>query len=368
MRRDRRRLTRVRSGALAVGLLLALTACGPGRSPFPPHTGHPAEPPLVTSPLGPVTVPVTGDIADVHDPTIAKEGDTYYLFSTHGGIHVRASTDLVHWTTAADALPAVPAWVRASNPAVEDLWAPDVSWWNGRWHLYYSASVFATRNSAIGLATATTLDADAPGGGWTDHGPVLTTHGLFTDPDRSGSNAIDPNVVLDRFRRPWLLWGSFFDGLFVQPLLPDGHLDPGAAPVNVARRPFPGAVEGGWMTYRAGWWYLFGSYDRCCAGTQSTYNVRVGRSRSITGPFVDRDGVPLLQNGGTPVIAGYGDVYGPGHGAVYLDGQHWWLVHHVYDGSEGGRPELSVRPVDWSRDGWPVARGWDPSIPTPPPH
>ncbi len=311
-------------------------------------------------------MPVSGDTAEVHDPTIVKEGDTYSLFFTHGGIHVRTSTDLVHWQTAPDALPAVPAWVKQRDPNVVDLWAPDVSWWNGRWHLYYSASVFATRNSAIGLATAVTLDPDAPDAGWTDHGPILTTTGTFAGPDRSGSNAIDPNVVLDHTSRPWLVWGSYFDGIFIQPLRADGRLAP-TQPVNLARRPFPGPVEGSWVTYRNGWWYLFASYDLCCSGTRSTYNIKVGRSRALTGPYVDRDGTALLDDGGTPVLAGYGSVYGPGHQAVFQEGRNWWLVHHYYDPTQGGRPDLSIRPLDWSRDGWPVARGWSPSIPVPPP-
>lgn len=67
------------------------------------------------------------------------------------------------------------------------------------------------------------------------------------------------------------------------------------------------------------------------------------------------------------MLAGYGTVYGPGHEAVFVEGRHWWLVHHYYDGTRDGRPDLSIRPLDWTGDGWPRARGWSSSIPVPPP-
>ncbi len=349
-----------------MALFVAACTAWPLRSEHSLRPSRPVDPPLVRAPEGPVTVPVEGDTSETHDPTIVKEGETYYLFSTNGGIRVRSSRDLVHWQAESDALVPIPAWVQAQKPDLVDLWAPDVSWWNGEWHLYYSASVFATRNSAIGLATSKTLDPRSPEYGWVDHGPVVTSTGTFADRDRSGWNAIDANVVLDRRQTAWLVWGSYFDGLFVQRLGPDGRLDPTDHAVNVARRAFPGPIEGSWITQRGGWWYLFASYDLCCFGTQSTYNIRVGRARSLLGPYVDRAGTPLLSGGGTPVLAGYGQVYGPGHEAVFRDGRNWWLVHHYYDGTRGGRPDLSIRPLDWSLDGWPVARGWSEAIPIPP--
>jgi len=100
----------------------------------------------------------------------------------------------------------------------------------------------------------------------------------------------------------------------------------------------------------------------------STYNVRVGRSASLTGPYVDRDGRPMLEGGGTKVLATYGNVLAPGHQTVLHEGGNWWLIHHWYDPAHDARPELGIRPLDWDADGWPVARGWSPvvALPAPP--
>lgn len=334
----------------------------------------PASPPLVTDPEGPVRVPVAGDTAWVHDPAIARERGVYHLYSTHDGIQHRTSRDLQHWKAGPPVFDEPPAWLREEAPAGNgDIWAPDVSRWGGRWHMYYATSEFPagslpTRNSAIGHATARTLDPASPGGGWTDHGLVLRSRGKFLDEDRSGWNAIDPAVVLDGRRRPWLAWGSNYDGLFLQPLDRDGTLDESVRPTNIARREgLTNNIEAPTILKRGRWWYLFASFDLCCFGSNSTYNIRVGRSKSLTGPYVDRDGRPMLEGGGTKVLTAYDHIRGPGHQTILHEGRHWWLIHHWYDPAHDGRPELAIRPLDWDRDGWPVARGWSPAIALPPP-
>lgn len=339
-----------------------------------PATDEGASPPLVTDPEGPVRVPVEGDTAFIHDPTVAREGDTYHLYFTHDGIQHRTSTDLVHWKKAPPVFEELPAWLVEEAPRGNgDIWAPDVSWWGGKWHMYFSTSEFPqgelpTRNSAIGHATSVTLDPDHPDYGWTDHGPVLRSRGKFLDEDRSGWNAIDPAVVLDDDGRPWLSWGSNYDGLFLQPLNPDGTLDATVAPVNLAyRERFIDNLEAPTIIERDGWWYLFASFDLCCDGWNATYNIRVGRSRSLTGPYVDREGRPMLDGGGTKVLTAYGTVRGPGHQTVLHQGDQWWLVHHWYDLAHEARPDLGIRPLDWDDDGWPVARGWTPGIALPAP-
>lgn len=182
-----------------------------------------------------------------------------------------------------------------------------------------------------------------------------------------GWNAIDGAVVLDEGGNPWLAWGSAHDGLFVQRLGPDGALQVGSAPVNIARRPrFDQVVEAANPVFHDGAWWLFASYDVCCSGVRSTYHVVVGRASSLTGPYVDRDGAPLLADrsarpptGGlaTTILTGYGDVIGPGHQYVFEDGGSWWIAHHWYDPSLDGAPRLGLRPLDWDVDGWPVVRG-----------
>jgi arabinan endo-1,5-alpha-L-arabinosidase len=371
----------VRSRSLAsfTFYLVVLGACGcgsgsGGASKGPAVTSPPAEPELETSAEGPVFVPVEGDTVGTHDPAVAKEGDTYYMFFTGRGIRVRTSPDLRHWTAQADVFASLPAWVHQELPEnIGDLWAPDISWWGGEWHLYYAASVWVpgrlpTRDSAIGHATNRTLDPRSPDFEWIDHGPVVRSMGELTDADVSGWNAIDPNVVLDEHGKPWLAWGSAYDGIFIQPLNADGTADASHPPVNLARRAvFLLVIEASFIVRRDGWWYLFASFDRCCLGAKSTYNVRVGRSRSLTGPYVDRGGCPLTEGGGTKVLAAYGGVRGPGHEAVLHDGSNWWLIHHWYDPTRGGLSDLGIRPLDWDADGWPTARGWSEEITLPPP-
>jgi len=342
---------------------------------------------LRKDPAGPVDVPVRGDVGRVHDPAIARDATGYYVFFTGGGIHVIRSTDLVTWHTAPDVFAAEPAWVRAALPEsrVKDLWAPDVSYWGGQWHLYYTASTWndrPTRNSAIGHATSPTLDPAAPGYGWTDHGPVVQSRGAFDlGVGTDGYNAIDPNVAVDRDGQPWLFWGSAFDGIFVQRLNADGSVDASTEPVNVARRGVSfSVVEAAYVVFHDGFWWLFASYDYCCQGIKSNYRIVVGRSANITGPYTDRsgqsmvsprDGRPLAEDAGTPVLAGFGTTYGPGHESVLHEGDDWFLVHHWYNAATEWKPglaggaELGIRPLDWDDQGWPIARGWTPSIPPP---
>jgi arabinan endo-1,5-alpha-L-arabinosidase len=99
----------------------------------------------------------------------------------------------------------------------------------------------------------------------------------------------------------------------------------------------------------------------------STYNVRVGRSRDLAGPYVDREGKALTDGGGTKVIAAYEGIRGPGHQDVLVDGDNWWLVHHWYDPARSGASDLAIRPLDWDADDWPVARGWTEDLALPAP-
>src|SRR4026209_1131676 len=150
---------------------------------------------------------LTGDVSGVHDPAVIKEGNTYYLFSTGGRsgegiIAIRTSTDLRTWKSSGYVLSTLPDWAMREIPQARNAWAPDISRFNGKFHLYYSVSSFGSRNSAIGLATTATLDPSSPDYRWTDEGMVLRSY-----QDKDDLNAIDPNLVLDG-DRAWLVWGS----------------------------------------------------------------------------------------------------------------------------------------------------------------
>ena len=291
-----------------------------------------------------------------HDPTLIRDGDRYVTVTTgEGNLHrrylpLRTSTDLVAWEPAGTVFTHPPAWiVQELGLLPTDLWAPDISRFAGRYHVYYAASQAFTNNSVIGLATNATLDPGDPAYEWRDEGMVVRS-----TPGIDLFNAIDPEVALDRRGRPWLAYGSFWTGIRLQPIDPaTGKL--AAAPVQtIASRPPPSAVEAPSIVRRGRFYYLFTSFDLCCRGVDSDYRLMVGRSRALAGPYVDRGGVPLIAGGGTQLLAGYGRYAGPGHSDVLRDDGADLLVHHYYDRGEGGRPKVSVRRLAW-RDGWPEA-------------
>lgn len=304
---------------------------------------------------------VTGAVDGVGDPTVGVEDGVTYLFSTGPGIQIRRSSDLIGWSWVGTVFTdRVPAWA-AAEVASGAVWAPDLSRWGGRWHLYYSVSTGSipstapTARSVIGHASSATLDPGDPAYGWVDHGLVVGSTG--TDP----VTAIDPDVVLDEVGVPHLAWGSYRSGIVIQRLDPaSGALDPTAPRTTLARRPNPNVgLEAATLVHRDGWWYLFTSYDWCCSGAASSYHMRVGRSRALTGPYVDARGRSLLDAGGTTLLAGEGAWRGPGHQDVHLDADgRWWLLHHWEATPDAPSRRLGVSPLVWSGDGWPQVPGW----------
>jgi arabinan endo-1,5-alpha-L-arabinosidase len=296
----------------------------------------------------------TGDVRPVHDPAVIKQGDWYYLFSTGGGLAVRRSGDLLHWDRIGSVFDRenLPAWAKAAVPGVKGFWAPDISFFNNKYHLYYSVSTFGSNRSAIGLATNTTLNPADKEYRWEDAGLVIAS-----TPKETNWNAIDPNVVLDADGTPWLSFGSFWSGLRMCRLDPlTGKRPPGdtAEPPLVAGRG-GGAIEAPFIVRKGDHFYLFVSFDICCRGAKSTYHVRVGRSKAVEGPYVDREGKKMTEGGGTVVLRGYGRFNGPGHNAVLLEPGGDRILHHFYDGEANGVPTLQVRALHWDDAGWPTA-------------
>mgnify|MGYP000899610457 CR=1 FL=1 len=293
-------------------------------------------------------------IRHVHDPCIARHDGHYYLFSTGHGVPIRRSRDLIHWEFLGQVFPEpLPAWAAKEIPGSVFPWAPDIALLDGRYHLYYSISTFGKNRSAIGLATNRTLDPAHRDYAWRDEGKV------FESSPGDDYNAIDANVFNVVGGKRLFLFGSFWGGIQMVEMDPRTNRPRPGAPVRtVARRPPPGAVEAPFLTRRGDFFYLFVSFDVCCRGGDSTYNIRVGRARAADGPYVDRAGKPLLEGGGTVVLEGEpapGRVAGPGHCAVLREWGRDLLVHHFYDRAEKGVPTLQIRPLVWDRDGWPTA-------------
>jgi arabinan endo-1,5-alpha-L-arabinosidase len=293
----------------------------------------------------------TGAIG-AHDPVIIKQDDTYYVFMTGIGIPIRQSTDMIQWTDGGEVFPDLPAWVNSSVPGVNFPWAPDISFFNGSYHLYYALSTWGSARSVIALATNKTLDPADPEYNWVDRGPVVES-----TPGVTNYNAIDPNVAFDEDSTPWLSWGSYWTGIKMRRLdRATGKLSATDEVIHsIARRPAKTAIEAPFIIKKGSFYYLFVSFDRCCNGVKSTYKIMVGRSDTITGPYVDRQGKGMMVGGGTLVIKTYGRIRGPGHNAVFSEAGKYYLVHHFYDGEGGGAPKLQIRSLLWDEDGWPLA-------------
>jgi arabinan endo-1,5-alpha-L-arabinosidase len=292
----------------------------------------------------------------IHDPTMAREGGTYYVFSTgdpagsigNGNIQIRTSSNLRSWTYAGTVFATKPAWITAALGDIPNLWAPDISFFGGLWHLYYAGSSFGSNNSVIGLATTPTLDPRSPKYHWTDDGLVFRT----TSADNF--NAIDPSLVTAQDGGKWLVLGSFFSGIkMIQLDAATGK--PAASPTvySLAAKPFPDPEEGAGITYHDGYYYLFVSVDNCCRGISSTYHVQVGRSTSITGPYVDASGTDMMNGGGMEVQGTDAGMIGPGGEFIFNGGGPDDLVYHYYDAFDNGDAWIQVRPLTWV-GGWPV--------------
>lgn len=298
-----------------------------------------------------------------HDPVLARQNGTFYMFCTGPGIAVWSSKDRRNWQPEKPVFATPPAWARQAIPGFTNhIWAPDISFHNGTYYLFYSVSAFGKNTSCIGLATNKTLDPRAREFKWTDHGRVLQSV-----PERDLWNAIDPNLIRDEAGTPWLSFGSFWGGIKLVKLRPD--LAAPAQPEQwrtLAKRPrtpqlndsLPGdaAIEAPFIFRKNGYYYLFTSFDFCCRGPQSTYKIMVGRATSVTGPYVDKAGVALELGGGSLVLAGDASWFGLGHNAVYTFDNQEFLVFHGYDAADEGRPKLRIEKLGWDAAGWPVVQ------------
>ncbi|MDN4479222.1 arabinan endo-1,5-alpha-L-arabinosidase [Demequina sp. SYSU T00039] len=319
--------------------------------------------------------PATWGARNSHDPTAVRDDDgVYWLFSTDAdadgplrssGAQIRRSTDLVSWEFVGCALDGVPAPARA-HAGAEGLWAPDVvrveTAAGVQWRMYYSASSFGSRTSAIGLAVA-----PHPAGPWEDRGIVVATvH------DRDGHNAIDAQLVIDGARHH-LAYGSFFGGLHLLEIDPATGfaLDapaPGAPASSpgtlIARRPrsVDTAIEGPFILPRpGGGWALIVSYDSLV----STYHVRVAVAEDLYGPYVDPDGHEMTDLDADPLTVGLTvlashqleggrGVLAPGHASVLTEPGHQLLVHHTRFVDQPRQHEVQVRRLVWTQEGWPL--------------
>lgn len=299
-----------------------------------------------------------------HDPSIYKDGDTYYVFSTDArvggiptpGIQVRKSKDLINWEFVGQALNGIPLEAKQWSNAT-GIWAPEMTKVGNEYYLYYCASSFGKNKSYIGLLKSKSIE-----GPWVDQGLVLKTN---QGDDR---NALDPNIVYDKDGQMWMSYGSFWNGIYLVKLdnKTGKPVDPNDKGKNISSRnkSVSGAVEGPYIIYNKEQdkYYLFVSYDSLSAD----YNVRVGRAEKIEGPYLDSNGNDMTDKTnlnsnevGNKIAGGYkfGDSEGwmaPGHNSVLNDDGNYYIVHHARLESDAGWFYLNVRKILWSKDGWPM--------------
>ncbi|ADL52247.1 family 43 glycosylhydrolase [Clostridium cellulovorans] len=303
--------------------------------------------------------------SNTHDPSIFKDGDWYYVFSTDYkvggptgvGLQVRKSQDLINWQWVGRVFNEIPAAAKAWSPNAENMWAPDVVKLGDTYYLYYTVSAFGTNTSFIGLATSKSIE-----GPWIDQGEVYKTKlGVDTD------NALDPNIVTDANGDLWLSYGSFFSGLFVSKIdTTTGKLLTPGKGTQISASGTRKNMEAPYIVYNPQFkkYYLFMSYDDLAVD----YNVRVAWSDSITGPYTDLSGNSMMNTPtdrdalydiGTKLIGSY--AFGtdpgwiaPGHNSVLNDNGNFYLVHHARGGADKNWSYLQVRKIVWSAEGKPM--------------
>lgn len=296
---------------------------------------------------------LTGDVI-LHDPSVIHVDGRFVAFATgnegdpRGGLpRVKTSPDGIAWSDKGPLPGGQPDWIAAElGYTPRNIWAPSISIHGDRAYLYYSASSFGNQDSAIGLMTNDAFDPEAPGEGWTDRGMVIRS--------RKGDpyNAIDP-FRFDDAAGSWLAFGSWWDGIRLVPLEPQTGLRlDDSAPVAIASRQGPG-IEAPSIIQRGEWYYLFTSFDHCCRGAASDYRIMVGRAPEITGPYLDKDGLPLRYGGGTEVLASEGRRRGPGGQETFMVGDEYWLAWHYYDRLLNGLPKLQIARLHFDEEGWP---------------
>ena len=319
---------------------------------------------------------VTGNGIFVHDPYMLRDtSGKYWLYGSHQ--MVATSTDGTNFTmytscTSAqmgayapncpligpdfaswNGLQTPKAW---NNGANIDIWAPSMLVSNGTYYQYYSIPYLPSSGAeaVIGVATSS-----SPAGPWTDKGFVTRSWTSTTTPApgfwQTTSNAIDPAPFFDASGNWWMAWGSWSDGTHLMQLDPSTGLQSttNTTVYSLAKR--DAGEEGPFIYYYKGYYYYFAPINACCSAT-SPYRTIVGRSTSVSGPYVDRGGVPLTAGGGTILLSTHGNIVGPGGGSVFTDtgnNNTPTFVYHYYDGNSNGRPTLGINPLAFTADGWP---------------
>jgi arabinan endo-1,5-alpha-L-arabinosidase len=336
-------------------LTLGLASCSNGTT-----SGFPATA-ASTNPLA--VYQLQGAVSLVHDPTIIRSGSMYYVLSTDpgttngqvGDLPILCSSDQINWSRCGQVFNTIPSWITSLYPGITTLWAPDASYFNGVYHIYYTASTFGSQKSSIGLATAPTM-----AGPWIDSGgPILQSV------SGTAYNAIDPNILIDygtgtTVQHVWMTFGSFFGGIYQREINPaTGQLlATNTTLYHLASQPGVSGnpIEGASLVQKNGFYYLFASIGACCNTlyTTDTYQIVVGRGTSPNGPFLDQNGTDMINAGGTVLLSTSGEFTAPGGEFVYTDAVNGDLItFHALSNNQNGLDYLFVNQLTWPNN-WPL--------------
>ncbi|MBE9460682.1 family 43 glycosylhydrolase [Dyadobacter subterraneus] len=298
------------------------------------------------------------------DPSVIKADDGwFYAYGTQDNwgdgnpghlVAVVRSKNLTNWTFLKDAFLTKPDWKEKGG-----IWAPEVVKVNGKYHLYYAYSTWGDPNPGIGLAIA-----DSPAGPFQDHGKLLLSSEVNVP------NSIDPFFIEDNGSK-YLFWGSYSDaptqGTYGVKMSDDGKSIPD---LNKKIKVAAGDFEAVMIHKRGEYYYFFGSRENCCDGAKSRYNVRVGRSKNLFGPYLDKEGKDLRERGsGTVLVHRTENIAGPGHNSRLITDSNGvdWMLYHAIDvknptvSSGANRRFLMLDKVTW-KDGWPEILNAEPSM------
>jgi arabinan endo-1,5-alpha-L-arabinosidase len=321
---------------------------------------------IVTAQISPPSIPLTGgqqqrrprpeqNISNnglkgslvVHDPVMIKAGDTYYVFTT--GMGTKTSKDKINWSSGPAVFPQGTkfSWWNDDIPDRVGLWAPDIHWGDGKYHLYYSVSAWMNFKSSVGYATNVTLDKNDSRYHWEDKGKVI-------DFKNGGDsvNVIDPNFFADSDGKQYLVYGSYKGGLRLVELNPKTGKPFSDKPELTIITTHLG--EGCYIIKGPKYYYVFASRGKCCAGTESTYQIVMGRSKSIKGPYLSKEGKKWTDNDYSVFLAGDYDEPGGGHNGFFAEGDTTYIVYHAYTRAFNGSSLLNIKPLYMDKAGWPT--------------
>lgn len=275
-------------------------------------------------------------VINSHDPaTIVEENGRYYHFTTGDGIWYSYSDDLITWTPGPGTVFPVgtwPSWINGEVPGFAGhFWAPGIIHMNGYYYLYYSASTFGSSTSAIGVVRTSSLANP----NWQDLGMVVDSNGGSNE-----INAIDPALFRDDDGKVYMSYGSWFGGIAVVEI----NTNSGKM-IGTPTWLYGGghqSIEAPYITKEGGYYYLFVNHGNCCQGVNSTYQVHVGRSSNVFGPY---SGFNLL-------LGSSGKYIGPGHVGLVERGDCDYVSVHYYDGNDNGNAKLDILKLTYS-NGWP---------------